>query len=155
MRIRFTIDNPKLISVNEQYMHPVKKTKSGRYTSYVVKSPYLKEVQEYYNNLLNEIISDEDIKKLQEEVSDEKLTGLALEIRLGLPRKDIYENDMSNYIKAYEDCISRRLKIDDSRNLLVSIEEQLYESEDNRWKIITDISSRPIRRMEDKDGNID
>lgn len=143
--IEFEIDNPKLISVNEQYMHPVRKTKRGRYTSYVCKSPYLKEVQEFYKEVLSEKISDDDVEDLQSEVSSGGgNVGVELTIRVGLPRKDIYEYDISNFIKSLEDCIVARIKIDDSRNLKVSISKNLFESESEDWKLYVKISTTSL-----------
>lgn len=145
MVIEFEIDNPKLISVNEQYMHPVRKTKRGSYTSYVCKSPYLKEVQEFYKEVLSEKISDDDIEVLQSEVSSGGgNVGVELTIRVGLPRKDIYEYDISNFIKSLEDCIVARIKIDDSRNLKVSISKNLFESESEDWKLYVKISTTSL-----------
>lgn len=139
----FEIENPKLISVNEQYMHPVRKTKNGRYVSYFAPSPYLKEVQKFYKDVLSEKIPDEDIEKLKETIST-KDDGVELTIIVGLPRSDILEYDASNFIKALEDCIVSRTKIDDSRHFKVSIEKRNYESEDNRWIVKVVMSSMKI-----------
>ena len=139
----FEIENPKLISVNEQYMHPVRKTKNGRYVSYFAPSPYLKEVQKFYKDVLSEKIPDEDIEKLKETIST-KDDGVELTIIVGLPRSDILEYDASNFIKALEDCIVSRTKIDDSRHFKVSIEKRSYDSEDNRWIVKVVMSSMKI-----------
>lgn len=146
--IEFILTNPKLISVNEQYMHPVKKTKSGRYTSYVCKSPYLKEVQSYYVDVLKKCISDEAVESLSKEV-ERFSSGLELEIVLGLPRKDFYEYDVSNFIKALEDCIVVRTGVDDSCNFKVSILKQLYLSENDDWRMKVKISPIKLFRFED------
>lgn len=142
MIIEFEIDNPKLISTNEMYMHPVRKTKRGSYTSYVCKSPYLKEVQEFYKDLLSKKISDEDVESLRLEIKEGNGdVGIELSIRAGFPRTDLYEYDASNFIKALEDCIVTRIKIDDSKNLKVSISKELFESDNGDWKLYVRINS--------------
>lgn len=150
MVIEFEIDNPKLISTNEMYMHPVRKTKRGSYTSYVCKSPYLKEVQEFYKEVLSEKISDEAVMKLKSEVdSGNGNIGIVLTIHAGFPRKDLYEYDASNFIKALEDCIVNRTKIDDSKNLRVSISKDLFESENGDWKLYVKISTTSLSNYKD------
>lgn len=145
--ITFSLVNPKLISVNEQYMHPVRKTKSGRYTSYVCKSPYLKEVQSYYSEKLKELISDEEVETLKKEVVKYDV-GVCLEIFVGLPRKEFYEYDVSNFIKALEDCIVSRVKIDDSHNFKVSIIKSvtnpLGDEDEENWRLKVRISPEKL-----------
>lgn len=131
MIIEFELVNPKLISVNEQYMHPVRKSKSGRYVSYVCKSPYLKEVQSYYTDVLSEKISDEDINNLKLEIKNSEALGIDLQIILGVPKSQIHEHDISNFVKSIEDCISTRLKIDDRYNYKVLATKQININNDN------------------------
>lgn len=134
--IEFEIDNPKLISVNDQYIHPVRKTKNGRYLSYFAPSPYLKEVKAFYEEILKDKISDEDIIKIQDFIaSSDKIYGLSLEIIYGIPLKSIRNDDASNYIKSLEDCIVRRTGVDDSIHYKVSAEKRIFESDDNHWII--------------------
>lgn len=138
--IEFEVDNPKLISINEQYIHPVRQTKSGRYYSYFAKSPYLVEVQEYYKDVLKDKISDNDIKRLKDFIDRDKTNGVSLTIEIGIPLRDIRDNDASNFIKSIEDCIvdrtkSCKSKVDDSCNYEVTIRKSRYESEDNHMII--------------------
>lgn len=128
--IEFEIKNPKLISINEQYIHPVRKAKSGRYYSYFAKSDYLKEVQAYYKEVLKDKIPDDKIKLLSGFVDCDKSNGISLTIEVGMPLRDIRDNDISNYIKALEDCIVTRTKIDDSRDYEIVAKKSRYESED-------------------------
>lgn len=139
MVIEFEIVNPKLISTNDMYMHPVKKCKNGRYTSYTCKAPYLKELQEFYQEKLGELIRDEDIEILKSEVS--KDVGVKLEIELGMPKLSIYANDASNFIKSLEDCVVNRIGVDDKYNLEVSIVKTIHESEIDEWILKVRISS--------------
>lgn len=138
--IEFELTNPKLISVNEQYMHPVRKTKTGRYSSYVCKSPYLKEVQEYYKDKLSVLITDDDIIKLKETSEDVVIPkGISLYIRIGFPKNQLHKHDISNFIKAIEDCISSRIGIDDAYNYNVSIKKTV--SKDDNWKMFVRINN--------------
>lgn len=131
--IEFEISEPKLVSVNDQYMHPVRKTKSGRYTSYVCKSPSLKELQSFYKEVLSDKILDEDLKRYKEFLSEVPRSGIQLSLEIGLPEREIYEHDASNFVKALEDSISVRTSIDDSRNLRVIVEKQY--TEDSSWML--------------------
>lgn len=117
----FLIKKGYMISVNDQYMHPVKKTKTGRWVSYTCKSPSLKAYQKYYKEILDEQIDEDFINALKTWIDEDKSHGLSLEISVGIPKKEIYQHDASNFIKSFEDCLSERLGIDDSRNILVQI----------------------------------
>lgn len=130
--IEFEVFDPKLISVNDQYMHPVRKTKSGRYMSYVCKSPSLKEFQEFYKESLSQLIKEEDINEIQEFLRTTFRSGLCLSIEIGLPPRELYEHDVSNWIKALEDSISTRTGIDDSKNLRVVVEKK-YTNDETWW----------------------
>lgn len=147
VNISFELTDPKLISVNEQYMHPVRKCKNGRYTSYVCKSPYLKEVQSYYSDVLDNVILDSEVESVREFIDkDPKNSGLSLEIYLGIPESEIYDHDVSNFIKAFEDCLSRRLGVDDKFNLKVSISKE--EVHGDVWKMKVRISTVHLQTYE-------
>ena len=133
--IEFEVPNPKLISVNDQYMHPVRKTKSGRYMSYVCKSPSLKEFQEFYKEALSQLIKDEDINQIKEFLAAVPHSGLQLSLEIGLPLRELYEHDASNWIKALEDSISTRTGIDDSKNFRVVVEKK-YTNDSSWWLLV-------------------
>lgn len=137
--INFEIDDAKLISVNDQYMHPVRKTKRGRYVSYFAPSPYLKTVQAFYKEVLEEKITDEYIEMFNSALKD-KSRGIKLEIIVGTPPEEFNRSDVSNFIKALEDCIVNRTKIDDSRNFEVSIKKRSYDNE-GLWKVHITLST--------------
>lgn len=145
--IEFDLINPKMISVNEQYIHPVRKTKNGRYVSYFAKSSYLKEVQSYFDEVLKEKIKDKDVEILVEETSSQDLPGVLLEMTLGLPRKDFYEYDLSNFIKAVEDCLTRRTGIDDNRNVELNVKKVIYETDRDDWKLFIRIASKEVETI--------
>lgn len=151
MIVEFKLINPRLISVNDQYMHPVRKSKSGRYVSYVCKSPDLKEVQQYYSEVLSESIKDEEVQILRDFINENpKGRGLSLEMHLGMPESQIYEHDISNFIKAVEDCISTRLKIDDKYNLSVYISKYVLSSEDTgKWEMKVKVTPCEVLSVEE------
>ena len=128
------LDSAKFISVNEQYIHPVRRCNDGRYRSYVVRSPYLKEVQQFYDEEFKRI-PDEVVKDFQDYVSQSSENGLEIYIEIGMPKSQINENDSSNYIKAVEDCLSERLKIDDSHNITVSASKSIVRDTADLWKL--------------------
>lgn len=138
--ISFEIENPELVSVNEQYIHPVKKGKSGRYTSYFVKSAKLKKMQEFYENTLKEKITDEDIAELKIKLSQHPYTGLELRIFIGMPGNEINDHDVTNYVKALEDCIVKRTGIDDVKDYRVIAEKQISN---DKWMIRVELDFHP------------
>lgn len=144
--IEFLLVNPALMSTNDMYMHPVRKCKDGRYRSYVCKAPYLKTLQEYYKDKLSTSVPDEFILDAQEFIKIQESSGLELTIQVGIPSKEIYEHDVSNFIKSLEDCISTRLSIDDSRNIKVSIEK--LTSHDDNWYLKVYIGPYSIKSFE-------
>lgn len=148
MTIEFEVYCPKMISVNDQYMHPVKKTKKGKYVSYTCKSPSLKDFQSFYGEVLKDKISDSDISQLKSEISNSIELGLDLFLEVGLPLKEINEHDASNFIKALEDCIAVRLGVDDSRNIQVSIKKSILE--DPNWKLRVRISTSKISKYDEE-----
>lgn len=145
--ISFEIEEPKLLSVNEQYIHPVRKSKRGGYFSYFAPSPALKELQAFYQEVLPEKISDEDIAKLKEYVEQGKDYGLELEIIIGMPIKKLDDADASNLIKSIEDCIVKRTGIDDSKNYRVTVEKAQYEN-DGKFKLKVTLSAYPLHVLD-------
>lgn len=143
-QILFEVDDPQLISVNDQYMHPVRKCKDGRYRSYTCSSPDLKSLQSFYKGVLESKVIEDDIKVLKDFVDEKFGNGVLLEIVIGCPLKEIYENDASNYVKAIEDVIVKRTKIDDSRNLKVSIEKRYVEGD--QWKLLVRLSPYEVKK---------
>lgn len=153
--IDFEVVDPKLISVNEQYLHPVRKTSKGRYVSYFCKSPGLKDVQSFYEEVLKDKILEEDIQGLKDEMNNlyNRPAGLSLTIEIGLPRNELYEHDVTNYIKALEDCITSRTKIDDNRNIIVMSMKSI--TPDDQWKLRVIIQSIPVRDYSSIGGYFD
>ena len=119
MRIQFILENPEIVSVNEQYLHPV--SKSG--FSYFTKSSKLVKAQRYFAEELPKYISEEDIKSLQEIVTKDMNKGIFISLEFGMGINNLYLRDVSNYIKAIEDCLSEHLQVDDCYNLKVCAEK--------------------------------
>ena len=153
--IEFEIDHAKVVSVNDQYIHPVKKTNNGKYYSYFAPSYELKEMQEFYEKKLKEVTTEEQLKALHDivEQSDKKI-GLSLEIIWGVPsvsyrrKKNFFQMDATNYIKAFEDCLSRHIGIDDSCNYKVSCEKKVYTPEDGKYRWIVHTRITPYEYKE-------
>lgn len=143
--IAFELVNPKLISVNDMYIHPVRKCKNGKYRSYFAKSPYLKEVQEYFAEVLPECIPESEVVKIKK-VLENRDKELSLEFIIGIPEKEFYEHDATNFVKAPEDCISKYLGIDDSRNVEVMVGKwKVTNSED--WSLTTTINTVAVHLL--------
>lgn len=153
--IEFEIDHAKVISVNDQYIHPVRKSNNGKHYSYFAPSNELAEVQEFYSEKLKEFTNEEQLKALRDlvEQSDKKV-GLSVEIIWGVPgvsyrrKKNFFQMDATNYIKAFEDCLSRHLGIDDSCNYKVICEKQVYTPEDGEYRWIVHARVTPYEYKE-------
>lgn len=128
--IEFIIKDPPIISVNAMYFHyPVR----GKIRS--IKSDPLKALQKYYEKELKEDISDDDVQLLKTFLEeDKKNNGLMITLEFGLPRKNMRRCDVSNYVKAIEDCIVKRTGIDDKHHLKVVAYKSI--SPDNELKYI-------------------
>lgn len=148
LSLTFEIDSPKIISTNEAYMHPVRKCKDGRYRSYVCKSPDLKEFQDFYNDKLKVLIPDDQVKLFQDYINESFNHTLEIYINYGIPEHDIYNHDASNLIKALEDCISVRLKIDDKKNSKVSVIKTIHNSFVENWKLKVTISTSKLNKYD-------
>lgn len=144
MTVAFEILSPKVMSTNDMYMHPVRKCKDGRYRSFVCKSPSLKEFQAWYEEKLKECIDDESVTLLQTIVKGGDLNGLSLKIEYGMPENELYEHDASNFIKSIEDCIVKRIGVDDSRNLSVSVEKRVLNNFNGEWALYVEISTMKV-----------
>ena len=144
MEIEFEIERPELISINDQYMHPVRKTKRGSYVSYFAPSPVLKKTQAFYKEILQEKIPQEFIDQVKELVND-KSCGINFMMEVGLPESELRECDISNFIKAVEDCIVTRTGIDDSRHYTVSAKKSIYDTEDKSWILKISYKTEEVR----------
>ena len=114
-----------LVSTNEMYVpHPYR----GGKGAYLSKSGPLNKFQNQMHDVLNEVITDSEVNQIRKELENDQF-AINLKIKYGLESSRFFSEDSSNYIKAVEDCLSQRLDIDDSRNVKVSIEKELTESQ--------------------------
>jgi hypothetical protein len=82
--------------------------------------------------MLGELISDEQIELIKEELKDYHVM-IYLQLDVYMPYNSFYAADASNYIKAMEDSVKWRIKIDDARNKRVVVEK--FISEDDTWYV--------------------
>lgn len=131
-----------MVSTNDMYFHmPMKsKKRQGRLTTYTIKTPALKEFQKIISDKLKELIPDEFLKSYYEIVST-GYYGLKILSYYYMPLKNYKVSDVSNYIKAYEDCLVARTKmtkgfvIDDSKN--IEYHSKKICSLGDKWKVQT------------------
>lgn len=141
-RIQYRIVGVKPCSTNDMYFSmPIqskyKTYKNGkpRLSTRKIRTPELKKFQEVMSHELSSRIPDEFVEECQSKIGSGQYC-IKLSIYVGMPEDNYKTSDSSNYIKAYEDCISRRLGVDDSHNNSVSSTK--YLSTD--WELLTDIS---------------
>lgn len=126
-------DDTEVVSTNDMYT-PIPR-KGGR-GAYVTKSYPLRVFQDKMKEFLDGAITDEEIDELNQELEDRNVV-LSLSIKYSFLRDSFFTEDSSNYIKSLEDCISQRLKVDDSRNCRVYVEKELSESSKIKVEIST------------------
>ena len=114
------------VSNNDMYLpRPFRGGKSA----YITKSTLLRKFQEAVQPLLVKHIPNELVDSLKEAMKNPQL-AIHLGFVFGMPKKEFYKCDASNYVKSIEDMIKDRLKIDDSRNCSVSSRKFLS---DDKW----------------------
>lgn len=147
--LKYEVVYDKMVSINEAYFHmPKKSSKNGRLTTYTTKTDKLKKLQEYFNEVLDKLISDNYIKIISDLV-DTKFYGIKILTVYSMPYDNYHDSDVSNYVKNYEDCIATRLRrfnknLDDKNNLEYRAIKRYRNSNSNEWKITTIIY--PIER---------
>lgn len=156
MILRMSFPDLKLISTNDAYIPTAGSVKVGnrRRSAFLRRS---NELIEFQGEFTRRIVSfyDEEIRNFKEfcQCNFERL-GLILKLCIGMPdmnykRKSISHDlrpyDVSNYIKAVEDVISRTLGIDDKYNMevcvmkyrLLDIDEESLSRD--HWKLDVEI----------------
>lgn len=123
--IDFVIDNlDSMVSNNDMYFYmPMKsKRRPGSMTTHAIRTPALKNFQNVMSEKLRELIPDSFLKLCYDVVS-KGYYGLGIRSYYYMPKSNYNISDVSNYIKAYEDCIVSRTKqskgfiIDDKKHL--------------------------------------
>lgn len=145
LELQFELDW--MISTNDAYMHRVKKTKRGSYTTYTTKSPGLRDFQNImYDKIKSQINAYNNLNIINKfkEYLDKKLYALSYETYYYMPIENYETSDVSNYIKCYEDCISSVMKeltnskiLDDKNNVDYLSHKRC--SINNKWIVITTI----------------
>lgn len=140
LTISFTIPVPFIVSTNDMYFHRPKKSKKGnRITTYTVKTGQLKEFQEYMDLELKSTLEyyKDTIEEMRDIISH-GYHGLVIVTEFHMPFENYRDSDTSNCIKAYEDCVSRSMGIDDKQNLVYHAEKRCSESD--KWFVRTIIN---------------
>ena len=142
----FSITSNKMVSTNDMYFYVAYKRKgSNRTSTHAVKTKELTEMQDKFipdlKALIDKSFINDCIKYLET-----NLYGLSIETEYYMPISNYKGSDVSNYIKAYEDCISYALKesskILDEKNNLEYLSRK-YCNNDDVWKLITTIRIIP------------
>lgn len=124
MENSFVVKDIDLVSTNDMYLpRPMK----GGKKAYLTKSGALRKFQDKMSDFLSKSLTDEVIHKFNESCEDRQ-SALKLTIDFHMDRSCFFSDDISNYIKALEDCISRRLGIDDVRNCELHL-RKFYDNE--------------------------
>lgn len=131
---RFEFSEIPLVSTNDMYFSRPKKSKKNPnfITTYTIRTPELKKFQSIMEEKLPSLIDRTIFDKY-----DLSKYGLLLSIVIYLPKDRYLLEDSSNYIKAYEDTISKYIGIDDKYNLTVIVHKSI--SDDSNWRVETEI----------------
>lgn len=148
VRFQFEIKNPKIISTNDAYYHPVRKCKDGRYRSYVCKSESLKKFQEFYKEELPKLLPEDEVKSLKSFIEEDGTYGIELVLEYGIPTSQIREHDASNFVKAMEDCIVSYTGIDDCHHIRVVVEKESFDNFTEDWMLKVTLGTYKIKKYE-------
>lgn len=125
--IEFEIEKINLVSTNDMYIP--RPCKGGKH-AYITRSTALKSLQAFMEKNLVEKLPDDVVTILNEELKDYGDDfAIKLKVAFYLPSKNFKKEDTSNYIKALEDCITKRTGIDDCKNVELSLKKFLTEND--------------------------
>lgn len=152
-KCEFEFVNSFLVSTNDMYFHvPMKsKRRQGKMTTHAVKTQELKDLQAICSDKLSELIPDSFIN-LCKDYLDKKFYGLRITSYYHMPKSNYEGSDVSNYVKAYEDCISVRLRGPRNKNKVLDDKNNLeYHAiklcgKDDLWHVNTIIEIVPRDR---------
>lgn len=144
----FTLILDKMVSTNDMYFYVAYKSrKSGRMSTHAVKTQELKDFQEHMYKVLSEVIDYTIVQHYKDAISS-GMYGLHIHTVVHMPHNNYISSDVSNYIKAYEDCISSVMKrscatkrnnpLDDKNNLSYYTDKLC--SKDDKWHVTTQIN---------------
>lgn len=140
----FEINDLPPILANDMYfavprkINKIKKdgTPYTRMMATTASTPALKNYQSTMKNLLDNLIPEEVRVKLYElfHRRTEKDYGIELHIQHEVPESKLWEFDVSNTVKSLEDCIVRRIGVDDKYTTSIHVEKRI-NSEVENWKV--------------------
>lgn len=112
-------------SSNELYMAVARRRHVG---AYLTKRPEYRKFEADMAEALSKRISEEEINLLKEELESNYKLSIRVELKIGMSETDFYRSDVSNMIKATEDCIKNHIKVDDTRNTIILSEKYILRS---------------------------
>lgn len=152
MKLLYTktiITDIKPISTNEMYFSVPKKCtkykKNGeKYTfnwATHARTPKMKNYQLAMGLVLNREISNKDVLEIKEIVGKNNINNRIIKLRIShITNQSNYNDyDVSNTIKAFEDCLVKRIGIDDRYTGSVEV-EKLVNNAMNTWGTIANYS---------------
>lgn len=145
-KFTFSVSSKKMVSTNDMYFHVAYKRKNtGRMSTHAVKTKELQEMQDSFIPSFKILIDKEFVHECVKYLKT-KLYGLSITTEYYMPLSNYEGSDVSNYIKAYEDCISYALKeydkVLDDKNNLEYLSYKYCNSEDV-WRMVTTIKIIP------------
>jgi hypothetical protein len=156
-KLDFVIKNIPPVLTNDMYFSVPKKVNKVRkdgtpyqkWMATTAATPALKKYQLTMEELLSTIIDEQSQLHFYElfHKRTNKDYGVILRIDHYVPENKIFDFDLSNTIKAFEDCLVRRLKVDDKYTITLITTKSINMCPANNWIIHTEYSIRSIRRV--------
>ena len=125
MKVSFELKDIELVSTNEMYMP--RPCKGGR-SAYLTKTSGMRKFEEKVKDILDEVFTDDIVNELTKELEDPQI-AIRFHLHTRMPSESFFKVDSSNMIKALEDCIKVKIKIDDTRNCEVLSTKELIDSD--------------------------
>ena len=151
MRIEVNLNQTKIrpTSTNDLYMAVARKRHVG---AFITKNREYREFESIMGETLRRLISDDQVKSLQETLATNGHLGLEFSLIIGMPSEDFTRIDVSNLVKSTEDCVKIRLGVDDSRNCrVVSEKYPLPSGSDWNINIVVSTMNLSDSLLEDAD----
>lgn len=133
----FRIEGIHPVSTNDMYFHMPKKTKSGRMTTYAIRTPELKKFQSDMAEYLPKVYPKEVVDEFNKYVIKNGSHGLQYTIVIFMPKENYWKSDTTNYIKALEDTLVSYSGIDDSAHMIITQAKGL--SPTDSWSMLIDV----------------
>ena len=100
-------------------------------------TPALKTYQATMSAMLDQIIDETTVQRFKEffHRRTEKDYGIRLTITHSVPSSKFFDYDLSNTIKSFEDCLVKRLKVDDKYTTEIIMKKVLDDDAELGWVI--------------------